>query len=400
LNAILKLNKINARTRIICVLVASALLAGVFSLTPVGQDEGKAIDTSCLYYFDTIKVEDHYEITGGAGAKLMKYPKLFADPKHTGVYLYDRTGSCWNEPPAKNTKGTVAYASMKTWVANITKGLTKDYEKLVAIYVGVMDRDSGFVYGHDGDEYEGLATFDDKVGVCEGFNKMGEAMLRIAGIPAFTVSLPKKIHRVTYAYVQGKWRYVDFTTGIQEGYNPLIFHSEKEWLKAVGYWNYYTGDFSQVYDNMNEYPQFHPTGEYDAKTGFPLNAGRNTGKALNTEAKKDCGDPAPYIHAYELKYYEKQAIKKITTKKKSITAKWAKAKISLYKTKHQLAYRLKGTKKWNIKNYSYSKTSATIKKLTTGKMYEVRMRVITYTLPNKNEDLVSTWSRVRTVRVK
>ena len=68
----------------------------------------------------------------------------------------------------------------------------------------------------------------------------------------------------------------------------------------------------------------------------------------------------------------KPKIAKLTPKKKSLSVKFAKKPSGYYGKAYQVAYRVKGTKKW--KTITTGKQIKTLKSLKKGKKYQVRVR--------------------------
>lgn len=87
----------------------------------------------------------------------------------------------------------------------------------------------------------------------------------------------------------------------------------------------------------------------------------------------------------------KPKIAKLTPKKKSLSVKFAKKPSGYYGKAYQIAYRVKGTKKW--KTLTTSKQTKTLKSLKKGKKYQVRVRA--YTKVNK-KTYFSKWSSIKT----
>ena len=71
---------------------------------------------------------------------------------------------------------------------------------------------------------------------------------------------------------------------------------------------------------------------------------------------------------------KKNSVSKATAGKKQMNVSWKKVSSTQKVTKYQIRYRVKGTSAWVTKTYAASKSSATIKKLTKGKQYEVQVR--------------------------
>ena len=98
------------------------------------------------------------------------------------------------------------------------------------------------------------------------------------------------------------------------------------------------------------------------------------------------------------KIVPKKASLKSATKskaKKKLTVKWAK--VSGGVTKYQVRYRVKGTKKWKTTAAKASKASVTLKKLKSGKKYQVQVRACKTVSGTK---YCGAWSKAKTVKVK
>lgn len=109
------------------------------------------------------------------------------------------------------------------------------------------------------------------------------------------------------------------------------------------------------------------------------------------------GELRDYREGYELtvtqkvKTPSKPSIQKLTSKKKQLTVQFSKAK---YAKSYQIAVKKSGGK-W--KTYTTTKTSYTIKKLSSKKKYDVKVRAVT-TVDKKK--YYSSWSSVKSVKVK
>ena len=98
------------------------------------------------------------------------------------------------------------------------------------------------------------------------------------------------------------------------------------------------------------------------------------------------------------KIVPKKASVKSATKskaKKKLTVKWAKVAGGV--TKYQVRYRVKGTSKWKSVTVKASKSSTTLKKLKSGKKYQVQVRAYKTVSGTK---YYGAWSTVKTVKVK
>ena len=81
--------------------------------------------------------------------------------------------------------------------------------------------------------------------------------------------------------------------------------------------------------------------------------------------------------------------------KKKLTVKWAKVAGGV--TKYQVRYRVKGTSSWKSVTVKASKSSTTLKKLKSGKKYQVQVRAYKTVSGTK---YCGTWSTAKTVKVK
>ena len=77
----------------------------------------------------------------------------------------------------------------------------------------------------------------------------------------------------------------------------------------------------------------------------------------------------------------------------SLTIKWAKVSGSV--TKYQIRYRTKGSSTWTTKTISSSKTSCTLKNLTSSKQYQVQVRAYKTVSDTR---YYGSWSSVKTVK--
>ena len=93
----------------------------------------------------------------------------------------------------------------------------------------------------------------------------------------------------------------------------------------------------------------------------------------------------------------KASLKKATKSKakKRLTVKWAKVAGGV--TKYQVRWRVKGTKKWKVKTVSGKKASVTLKKLKSGKRYQVQVRACKTVSGTK---YYGAWSKAKTVKVR
>jgi len=89
----------------------------------------------------------------------------------------------------------------------------------------------------------------------------------------------------------------------------------------------------------------------------------------------------------------KNSISKITAGAKKMTVKWKKVSAAQKITKYQIRYKVKGTSKWVTKTFAASKSSAVIKKLKKGKIYQVQMRSYKTVYGAKH---YSAWSTTKT----
>jgi hypothetical protein len=92
---------------------------------------------------------------------------------------------------------------------------------------------------------------------------------------------------------------------------------------------------------------------------------------------------------------KKMSVSKLSIAGRKATATWKKAAGAQKVTKLQLSYRIKGSKKWKLKNISNAGTKYTVKKLKKGKRYQFRIRAYKSVGGKK---YYGSWSKVKTSR--
>jgi hypothetical protein len=92
---------------------------------------------------------------------------------------------------------------------------------------------------------------------------------------------------------------------------------------------------------------------------------------------------------------KKTKITKTAVAKKSTKVSWKKVSAAQKITKYELSYRVKGAGKWKTQAVSAKKASVVVKKLKSGKVYQVRVR--SYKTVSKVK-YYSAWSAVKATK--
>jgi hypothetical protein len=133
-------------------------------------------------------------------------------------------------------------------------------------------------------------------------------------------------------------------------------------------------------------------GQTVADENPPLTAG-------SPSAGVDSADTTPTTTTAKSVTLKKLTIKKLTPGAKKLTVKWTAAPKAQKVTKYQIRYRVKGTKKWRTVNVSAKKTNYSLKKLKSGKRYQVQVRAVRKVTSGANKGTYyGAWSRAKTSR--
>lgn len=164
--------------------------------------------------------------------RMCDYPFCDLTPR-----IYDLTAS---NNPQEYIGNIIAWERPSDWknykplvekVGELTKGLTTNYDKMVAIYKWVRNTHP-FDHSPANEYGTVIDIFDSTTGVCLDHAILISAMLRIAGIPARMIGYA--FHAEAEAYIDGKWTITPGTGDYENVSSQLASYTPWVTIKPVG----------------------------------------------------------------------------------------------------------------------------------------------------------------------